>query len=140
MRGMRRRRTALGVGVAVLAALMLTGCSPASSLQAELDRPQEPADVLPPADADAADLGLDEESTRFVVESDGVEYYIGEQEDGPGLGACLITVVGGEAVAACGGPGGVTSERIGFSETELADQEYDKPGGTWHKGFLWIRD
>ncbi|MET0303799.1 MAG: hypothetical protein ABW040_07090, partial [Microbacteriaceae bacterium] len=76
---MRRQRTVLGLGVVVLAALVLTGCS-ASPLEAELDRPQEPADVLPPADADAADLGLDAESTRFVVESGGVEYYIGEQE------------------------------------------------------------
>lgn len=137
MRGMRRQRTVLGLGIVLLAALVLTGCS-ASPLEAELDRPQEPVDVLPPADADAVDLDLDEDSTRFVTEADGVAYYVGDTQ--PPLGPCLVIVADGEAFSGCGGPGGVTMTGIGFPETVLAYDEYDKPGGTWHKGFLWIRD
>lgn len=90
---------------ALAAALLLTGCT--GSGIAELDREQRAADQLdlPPRYVEA---GYDDDSTRWLAERDGVDFYAAESNEG----TCVIMVKEGDVD---GSLGGCASEELKLS-------------------------
>jgi outer membrane murein-binding lipoprotein Lpp len=87
----------LTAGLVLTAALLLTGCS---SGIADFDREQRASDKLDlPSRYDESKFDYD--STRWLAERDGFDFYAAKSADG----TCLIMVKGGDvdgAVAGCG--------------------------------------
>ncbi|WP_141879572.1 hypothetical protein [Homoserinimonas aerilata] len=106
------RKLAAVVAMAVL--VLLTGC--AASGISEFDREQRAADKLDlPSRYD--DVQVDSDSTRWLAERDGVDFYAAQSADG----TCLILVKGGDvdgSLAGCGS-GEVGVSGLGFPTVHL---------------------
>ena len=98
---MSRRTRLTASALALIAAVMLTGCSFSSPNLAVLETEREAEDELPPLEADSYDP-VDTATSRYVGEHDGVSLWVAKGTDSP---ACLIAIADPDEEwgIACGG-------------------------------------
>jgi hypothetical protein len=103
---------------AMLALLLVSGCSQSSAGIAVLEEPVTAQDQLSDGDGQLEDSALQDlkpESARFLTEHEGISYFLAAPAE-PGMagGVCIVAVEAG--VTGCFGPGNGQSEMgtLGF--------------------------